>query len=267
MVFSRHPDEGITNLIMQGAAGSTAQVPAAFVQVDTLANKEFTPSSRTRLEIQRTVATATVRDVCVDPREYHRGLLQDRFPVAASRRPVTGRLRRGAAGDRKVAIPASYITLIRIRRAGKTRATGGGRSKMKLVLKADRLIDGTGSDPVKDAAVVVKDGRISEVTTQDKLQIGEREDVDVIDVAGGTLMPGFIEMHSHIHCSAQADAYTHITTESNETFIMRGTRAVRAALSSGVTTMRTWKQEKVTLQSNLNQNKSIPPRLLAAGIR
>ena len=139
---------------------------------------------------------------------------------------------------------------------------------MKLVLKADRLIDGTGSDPVRDAAVVVKDGRISEVTTQDKLQIGEREDVDVIDVAGGTLMPGFIEMHSHIHCSARADAYTHITTESNETFIMRGVGAVRAALSSGVTTMRDLgsRNEVILPIKSAIENGIIPgPRLIAAG--
>ena len=45
---------------------------------------------------------------------------------------------------------------------------------MKLVLKADRLIDGTGADPIPNAAVVVKDGRIAEVTTQDKLNIGEK---------------------------------------------------------------------------------------------
>ena len=139
---------------------------------------------------------------------------------------------------------------------------------MKLVLKADRLIDGTGSDPVRSAAVVVKDGRISEVTTQDRLQIGEREDVEVIDVAGGTLMPGFIEMHSHIHCSAKEDAYTHITTESNETFIMRGVAAVRAALSSGVTTMRDLgsRNEVILPIRSAIENDIIPgPRLLAAG--
>ena len=139
---------------------------------------------------------------------------------------------------------------------------------MKLVLKADRLIDGTGSDPVRDGAIVVKDGRISEVTTQDKLQIGEREEADVIEVAGGTLMPGFIEMHSHIHCSAQTDAYTHITTESNETFIMRGVGAVRAALSSGVTTMRDLgsRNEVILPIKSAIENDIIPgPRLMAAG--
>ena len=139
---------------------------------------------------------------------------------------------------------------------------------MKLVLKADLLIDGTGADPVRNGAVVVKDGRIAEVTTQDALSIGEREEVDVIEVAGGALMPGFIEMHTHIHCSAQVDAYTHITTESNETFIMRGVGAVRAALGSGVTTMRDLgsRNEVVLPIKAAVENGIIPgPRMVVAG--
>ena len=139
---------------------------------------------------------------------------------------------------------------------------------MKLVLKSDRLIDGTGAGPVPNAAVVVKDGRIAEVTTQDKLEIGEREEVEVIDASGGTLMPGFIEMHTHIHCSAQTDAYTHIMTESDETFIMRGVGAVRDALGSGVTTMRDLgSRNQVVLPIKAAvENGIIPgPRMVVAG--
>ena len=139
---------------------------------------------------------------------------------------------------------------------------------MKLILKADRLIDGTGAAPIQNAAVVVSDGRISEVTTADRLQLGEREEADIIEVAGGTLMPGFIEMHTHIHCSAQTDAYTHITTESNETFIMRGVSAVRSALGSGVTTMRDLgsRNEVVLPIKAAVQDGIIPgPRMIVAG--
>ena len=139
---------------------------------------------------------------------------------------------------------------------------------MKLILKSDRLIDGSGSDPVPNAAIVVKDGRISEITSQDKLRIGEREEVDIVDVSGGTLMPGFIEMHTHIHCSAQTDAYTHIMTESDETFIVRGVGAVRATLSSGVTTMRDLgSRNQVILPIKAAvENGIIPgPRMVVAG--
>lgn len=108
---------------------------------------------------------------------------------------------------------------------------------MKLVLKADRLIDGTGAEPVNNAALVAEDGRITQVTTQDQVQISPGEEVDKITVSG-SIMPGYIEMHSHMHCSSELDAYRHITTESNETFTMRSVKAMRAALTSGVTTMR-----------------------------
>jgi imidazolonepropionase-like amidohydrolase len=109
---------------------------------------------------------------------------------------------------------------------------------MKLVLKADRLIDGTGAEPVSNAALVIQDGRISEITTQDKLNLAEGGEADVIEVTGGSIMPGFIEMHSHMHCSAETDAYQHIMTESDQVFTMRAVYAVREALASGVTTMR-----------------------------
>jgi len=139
---------------------------------------------------------------------------------------------------------------------------------MKLVLKAGRLIDGTGAPPVENGAVVVSGGRIAEVTTQDKLALGEREDADVIDIPGGTLMPGFIEMHTHIHCSAQTDAYTHIMTESDETFIMRGVSAVRAALGSGVTTMRdlgSRNQVIMPIKAAVGRGIIPGPRIIAAG--
>ena len=108
---------------------------------------------------------------------------------------------------------------------------------MKLVLKADRLIDGTGTDPVSDAALIIEDGRITDITSRSKVT-GLSDDHDVIELSGGTIMPGFIEMHSHMHCSAETDAYQHIMTESDQVFLMRAVGAVRAALTSGVTTMR-----------------------------
>jgi imidazolonepropionase-like amidohydrolase len=109
---------------------------------------------------------------------------------------------------------------------------------MKLIIKADRLIDGTGAEPVSNAALVVENGRISDITTRNRLETGPNDDADVITVAGGSIMPGFIEMHTHMHCSAAVDAYRHITTESDEVFLMRAVYAVREALKSGVTTMR-----------------------------
>ena len=58
------------------------------------------------------------------------------------------------------------------------------------------LIDGTGSAPVRDAVVVVDNGRISYAGPA----IGAPSlptDVHEIDARGGTIMPGLIESHFH----------------------------------------------------------------------
>ena len=138
----------------------------------------------------------------------------------------------------------------------------------KLILQADRLIDGTGASAVSQAAIVLENGRISRVTTQEQLTPGDTAEADVIEVQGGTIMPGFIEMHSHIHCSTQEDAYLHITTESDQVFVMRGVQAVRAALASGVTTMRdqgSRNQVVFPLRQAIADGIVPGPRLLAAG--
>ena len=59
-----------------------------------------------------------------------------------------------------------------------------------------QLIDGTGTAPVRDAVVVVDDGRI----TYAGPAVGAPaldDDVEQIDANGGTIMPGLIESHFH----------------------------------------------------------------------
>ena len=139
---------------------------------------------------------------------------------------------------------------------------------MKLALKAARLIDGTGAPPVPDAAVIVDNGRIDAVVPSGDPRLAAVDPANIIDAPGGSLMPGFIEMHSHIHCSAREDAYTHITTESDAVFIMRAVGAVRAALSSGVTTMRdlgSRNQVAFPIAQAIRDGIIPGPRLLVAG--
>ena len=138
---------------------------------------------------------------------------------------------------------------------------------MKLVLKADRLIDGTGTDPVSDAALIIEDGRITDITSRNNLA-GVSDGSDVIELNGGTIMPGFIEMHSHMHCSAETDAYQHIMTESDQVFLMRAVGAVRTALSSGVTTMRDLgarNQVAFPVKKAIEDGIIPGPRLIVAG--
>jgi hypothetical protein len=65
-----------------------------------------------------------------------------------------------------------------------------------VVIRAARLIDGTGRPPMTNAAIVVTDDRITAVGAAATVAVpaGAR----VIDLGDATLLPGFIDAHTHL---------------------------------------------------------------------
>jgi imidazolonepropionase-like amidohydrolase len=59
------------------------------------------------------------------------------------------------------------------------------------------LIDGTGTDPVEDAYVLIRDGRI-EAAGCCASRIRIPSDYEIVDAGGGTIMPGLIDGHVHV---------------------------------------------------------------------
>jgi len=64
-----------------------------------------------------------------------------------------------------------------------------------LVLTAGVLIDGTGTSPIPDVALVISKGRITEVSPKTKMVVPTGS--KVINLEGGTILPGFINTHVH----------------------------------------------------------------------
>src|SRR5262245_54179672 len=64
------------------------------------------------------------------------------------------------------------------------------------VIANGQLVDGNGRPPVKDAAVVVRDGRITYAGSAAKAPQAPAE-ARRIDARGGTIMPGLVEAHFH----------------------------------------------------------------------
>jgi imidazolonepropionase-like amidohydrolase len=62
------------------------------------------------------------------------------------------------------------------------------------------LIDGTGTNAVPDGAIVIRAGQI--MAAGPRTQVEVPANTDVIDVQGGTILPGFINAHVHAAYSA-----------------------------------------------------------------
>lgn len=64
-----------------------------------------------------------------------------------------------------------------------------------LVITNGMVIDGTGADPIPDGIVVIQENRITAVGRAADFSISPQ--TNVIDTAGGTIMPGIINAHVH----------------------------------------------------------------------
>jgi len=101
-----------------------------------------------------------------------------------------------------------------------------------VVLKHVRVIDGTGTAPRTDQAIVIEDGKIA--TIGDSVAAKIPDQAKVVDLAGYSVIPGLVGMHNHLHYTADQSADPPGVLINQITF-----SAPRLYLAAGVTTMRT----------------------------
>ena len=89
-----------------------------------------------------------------------------------------------------IALAAAFTVSVNIAVAQEAKGSG------TVVLRAARVIDGTGAAPITNGVVVVTEDKIVAVGAQGSVSIpaGAR----TIDLGDATLLPGFIDAHTHI---------------------------------------------------------------------
>jgi imidazolonepropionase-like amidohydrolase len=136
------------------------------------------------------------------------------------------------------------------------------------IIKAPRLIDGTGSPPIADGVVVITDSIITDVGPASSLNLPSGPDVEVLECPGSTILPGLIDSHVHLLFSAADSALADAIGDSDQTLLLRGVRNAQAELLSGVTTVRDCGGRgylTLGLRDGINQRIVTGPRILASG--
>jgi imidazolonepropionase-like amidohydrolase len=132
------------------------------------------------------------------------------------------------------------------------------------VIRAGRLIDGTGGAVQRDRALYVEDGRIVGIEAAGEAP----SDAELIDLSGLSVIPGLIDCHVHLVFSRSAYPLGDLLVEDDQQLLMRGVAAAREALGGGITTVRDLGgRGGVTfrLRDAIAAELIAGPRILAAG--
>jgi len=134
-------------------------------------------------------------------------------------------------------------------------------------IRAGTLIDGTGAAPVKNAVILVQDGRITAAGANVTVPSGAM----VVDLSAYTVLPGFIDAHVHLigHIIGDGDWQHQGLVESSAQRALLGAAHAQQTLEAGFTTVRNVGADAFTdisLRNAINAGWVPGPRILGAGI-
>lgn len=137
------------------------------------------------------------------------------------------------------------------------------------VLRAARLIDGTGRAPIADAVVVVTDERITAVGPASGVRVPAG--AKVIDLGDATLLPGFIDAHTHLigRVLGDPEADASAVRDYNSFGAILGVVNAQRTLLAGFTGVRNvgarGEFDDVALRKAINEGWVDGPRMQTAG--
>jgi imidazolonepropionase-like amidohydrolase len=112
-----------------------------------------------------------------------------------------------------------------------------GQTPHRVAIRAGRLIDGKNDKPVENALIVIEGEKIVSVTAGGSAPAG----VEVIDLSKATVLPGFMDVHTHVMLNGDITAEEYDAQLLKESIPYRailGARNAHIALSHGFTTLR-----------------------------
>jgi imidazolonepropionase-like amidohydrolase len=138
----------------------------------------------------------------------------------------------------------------------------------RILLVADRVVDGTGRPALERAFVLVEGGRIAAVGPPGDRDGEAPPASHRLTFPGCTILPGLVDSHVHLTFSAGPVPLKQLQDDSDARLAMTGVANARAALLAGVTTVRDLgSRGRITLDlRDAIAASGVPgPRVLASG--
>jgi imidazolonepropionase-like amidohydrolase len=138
-----------------------------------------------------------------------------------------------------------------------------------VVLKAARLIDGTGAAPITNAVVIVSDNKITAVGGASSVRVPSG--AKIIDLGNVTLLPGFIDAHTHLigRVLGDPEGETSAVRDFDSFGAMLGVLHARDTLMAGFTSVRnvgaSGRFDDMALRKAINEGWVPGPRMETAG--
>jgi imidazolonepropionase-like amidohydrolase len=133
-----------------------------------------------------------------------------------------------------------------------------------IAVRAARLIDGRGGAPIGSAVVIIRGDRIEAAGSALAIPAGAR----VIDLRGATLLPGLIDLHTHLTSTGVHWEEELLKTTPGQA-ALHGAHNALVTLLAGFTTCRdmgpTWPFTDIDLRKAIDEGVVPGPRLLASG--
>ncbi len=162
----------------------------------------------------------------------------------------------------KLALMASTImTMV----TGVTLAAGSAAMAQETYLMADRMIDVASGDIKNNPVVVIEDERIKSVTFDANFQVPSG--ANIIRLAGKTIMPGLMDMHTHVNGDADMQGYRGLSYSIHR-FTLKGAKNAHKTLMAGFTTIRNVGAadfQDVALRDAIKEGDVAGPRMFVSG--
>jgi imidazolonepropionase-like amidohydrolase len=132
-----------------------------------------------------------------------------------------------------------------------------------VLLRAGRLVDGTGASDQNPVAIRIEGNLIAEIGHPDA--VGVPEEAEVIDLGDRTILPGMIDAHMHFF-GVPSDRMDHLGDEVEAYRALRAAGEARRMLEAGITSARCLGSGiSPSLRRAINEGHVPGPRLVTAG--